>query len=403
MTAATATPSDVSRTSAGEAARPIRLALYAEVNMNLIDGSSVWVQSVGLTLAQIPGVEVTLLLKAQEQRDVLTAPMEANSSIDLVGADSLGFEAPLDAESGIEALERLDAEHDFDLVLLRGAGICAEASRRAAFAGRLWSYYLTPHEFKPGQEVDQLRLIASASERVLCQTEAIRDLAEAVLPEQADKLMLLPPMIPAVPRATQRAANDRTLRLVYAGKFAPEYYFLETIDTFRRFRRTHPDAELHLVGDKLHNPPDDPGFKPAAEAALAETENLVWHGGVSRKRVDELLREADVALSVRHPMMDKELATKVLEYGAAGCAVILNRTPLYEDLLGADYPLFATDPRQILAALKQVAKNSDLRQEAADRCAAAARRYTFRRVAERLEPEIVAELQGANREPVREI
>ena len=67
--------------------------------------------------------------------------------------------------------------------------------------------------------------------------------------------------------------------------------------------------------------------------------------------------EADVALSVRHPMMDKELATKVLEYGAAGCAVILNRTALYEELLGADYPLFATDPGEILAALKQIARN----------------------------------------------
>jgi glycosyltransferase involved in cell wall biosynthesis len=88
-------------------------------------------------------------------------------------------------------------------------------------------------------------------------------------------------------------------------------------------------------------------------------------------------------------MMDKEIATKVLEYGAAGCAVVLNRTALYEDMLGADYPLFATDPGEILAALKQLAKHSDLRDEAAKRCAAAARQFTYQRVAEQLEEAVL--------------
>jgi hypothetical protein len=65
--------------------------------------------------------------------------------------------------------------------------------------------------------------------------------------------------------------------------------------------------------------------------------------------------------------------------------VVLNRTPLYEALLGSDYPLFATDPGEILAVLKQTAKDSDLREEAANRCVEAARGYTFQRVAEQLE------------------
>jgi glycosyltransferase involved in cell wall biosynthesis len=389
MAAATETSPEVTRAPAGEAARRVRLGLYAEVNMNLIDGSSVWVQSVGQTLTQIDGVEVTLLLRAPEQRDVLTAPLRASDQIELVPPEQFGHEHPLDPEEALDALKRLDEERDFDHVLLRGAATCAEAARRRTFEGRLWSYYLTPHDFEPGQEIDQLRLIASASERVLCQTESIRELAIAAVPEHAEKLSLLPPMIPSFAQPTRRASSDGDLKLVYAGKFAPEYYFLEVIDTFKRLLRTQPDAELHLIGDKIHNPPAEPGFKPAVESALAETENLIWHGGVSRKQVDELLREADVALSVRHPMMDKELATKVLEYGAAGCAVVLNRTSLYEELLGSDYPLFATDPGEILAVLKQVAKDSDLRDEAADRCAEAARRYTFERVAEQLQEELL--------------
>ena len=389
MTASTATSPEAPPAPATEPARPVRFGLYAEVNMNLIDGSSVWVQSVAQTLTQIEGAEVTVLLRAPEQRDVLTAPLQANGSVELVQPDQFGVEGPLKADEALAALRQLDEEREFDHVLLRGAAICAEASHRRPFPGRMWCYYLTPHDFEPGQEIDQLRLIAPASARVFCQTEAIRELARVAVPDNADKLALLPPMIPPFSQPEARPSRQGGLKLVYAGKFAPEYYFLEVIETFKRFLRDEPGAELHLVGDKIHNPPEDPSFKAAAEAALAETENLVWHGGVTRQEVGALLREADVALSVRHPMMDKELATKVLEYGAAGCAVILNRTSLYEELLGGDYPLFATDPGEILAALKQLARNSDLRQEAADRCTDAARQYTFKRVAEQLEEAVL--------------
>ena len=121
--------------------------------MNLIDGSSVWVQSVSQTLTEIPGVELTLLLRTHEQRDVLTAPLHANPRIELVDPEHFGSAKPLDPESAVHALESLDAERSFDVVLLRGAAICAEAARRHTFQGRLWCYYLTPHEFRPGQEV----------------------------------------------------------------------------------------------------------------------------------------------------------------------------------------------------------------------------------------------------------
>src|ERR1700680_2428652 len=52
-----------------------------------------------------------------------------------------------------------------------------------------------------------------------------------------------------------------------------------------------------------------------------------------------------IGLSWRDQSLDAslELSTKVLEFGLLGLPVILNRTPLHEELLGADYPLFARD------------------------------------------------------------
>src|SRR4051812_26118362 len=122
MTTAAATRQEVSEHPVPDGGRAIRFGLYAEVNMNLIDGSSVWVQSVSQTLARIPGVDVTLLLRAREERDVLTAPLHANGRIELVRPEVPGHEKPLDVGSALDELERLDEKQPFDVVLLRGAG-----------------------------------------------------------------------------------------------------------------------------------------------------------------------------------------------------------------------------------------------------------------------------------------
>ena len=360
--------------------RRLRIALYGEINMNLVDGSSIWLQSVAQTLTQLDSVEVLLLLKFPEERGLLTEPLRASSQVDVIDPRSIGHAAPLGPADAATALERLDAERRFDLFLLRGLEVSERACEREAFAGRVWLYYL------PWAE-ERLPALAPRAARILCQTDALRASAEALVPDHAEKLSLLPPMIPPPAGEGSPRLRDSPLRLVYAGKFAPEYCFLEMVSLFERFRQHQPDARLELIGDKIHQPPDDPGFRAAAERALRETPNLLWQGGLSRSETQARLRGADVALSIRHPRMvhSKELSTKVLEYGAAGCAVLLNRTPLYEELLGSDYPLFVRDPDEAFDTLARVAQEPELVTASAERCELASRNYVYDRVAARLE------------------
>src|SRR5688500_1548010 len=162
----------------------LRIALYGEIDMNLIDGSSVWLQSVAQMLTTLPSVEVTLLLRRPEERDLLTAPLRDHPRIELVEPGGRRRSGALDPAGAVDALEALESESEFDLVLLRGAAVSEEACRRGAFAGRLWAYYLPPLDApRPGDELDHLGLLATACERVLCQTEPIRSLAEAAIPE----------------------------------------------------------------------------------------------------------------------------------------------------------------------------------------------------------------------------
>ena len=107
-------------------------------------------------------------------------------------------------------------------------------------------------------------------------------------------------------------------------------------------------AEVHMVGDKVHDDPRDAGYKRRMRAALGEVgtpavPGVIWHGRQPRAEAMRLAASCDIGLSWRHPDLDAslELSTKVLEFGQLGLPVILNRTPMHQALLGADYPLFA--------------------------------------------------------------
>jgi glycosyltransferase involved in cell wall biosynthesis len=359
-----------------------RIAVYGEIDPNLVDGSSVWLQSICQVLASIDGVRVTLVLRRplEPERRFLLDALEGNPSVELVDS---GQPALLGPSEALDLLEGLDREHGrFDVVLLRGQAVLAEAAAREALDGRLWSYAMTGR----GMADETLRALAVRSARLLCQTDAVAAELREIVPEANGSLLVLPPMIPDGGQPAARSGVGEALRLVYSGKLAPEYCWLETVEAFRRLRRVQPGAELHVLGDKVHRPPDRPDFHEEAMRALRETEGLRWHGAVPRAAVHGLLADCDLALSVRDPGVEaaREISTKVLEYGAAGLPVVLNRAPAYERLLGEGYPLFVDGPAQAADLLTDHALDPQLRAAAAAACHAASRDFTFARVAERL-------------------
>ena len=374
--------------------RPIKIALYGDVNLNIIDGSAIWLASLVQVLHRIERTELTVLRKAPPKRDLVTAEIAALPRVSLVSARRA--RGPLTPDAALDELERLDGEQHFDVVLLRGYALSKLAAQRSRLAGRLW-VYLTDIPQDPTELTDddrgQLASIAAASERLLCQTEQLRSYLEGVVPEVANKTILLPPMVPPLFFGGAAAMGDtpRKIRqLFYAGKFAPRWGFLETVAAFTDLRRTQPDLQLHVAGDKIHNPLDDPGYRPAVEAALRDTDGLVWHGGVTRAEVADLLATADIALSARHRDLDDslELSTKVLEYGAAGVPVVLNRVPMHTELFGADYPLFVDDLDGLSGVVAAVLDEPSRWVRARDRAREVAADFTYDRVAQRMRPHL---------------
>jgi glycosyltransferase involved in cell wall biosynthesis len=294
---------------------------------------------------------------------------------------------------------------------VRGFTLSRQAVTRPQLAGRLWAYLTDiPQRLEEldGERRAALHEVIAGSDRLLCQTEELRSYLEAVVPEVGLKSTILTPMIPQVAAVREGPRRRGAPRLFYAGKFAPLWGILETVEQAEVLARRLPGTELHVAGDKVHDPPDDPAYKPAVEETLASSGALVRHGGVSRRRVMELLREADFALSVRHPSMDDslELSTKVLEYGAAGVPVVLNRNSLHEALYGADYPLFVSTFDEVADVIEAAWRDPERWERARRVCLDVSGRFTFpvvyRRLAPYLEeaaPELPSVTVGARSRP----
>jgi glycosyltransferase involved in cell wall biosynthesis len=356
-----------------------RALVYGDIDLNLIDGSAIWLQSVTQALAR-SGCAVTLVLKAPVRTSRLIAPLLAEPGV------TVRREGPVTAAAAPGLLARIDAEGRHDLVVLRGRAVTAAVATSEAFAGRLWPYLTDVPQSVPGltpEAADELTMIATAARYLLCQTEELRCFLEGSIAAACGKCVLLPPMLADIPPARGAAAAGTPLRLVYTGKFAPRWNTLEMTELPTLLSARGIAAELHMAGDKVHDRPD--GYQQRMRTALDGT-GVTWHGGRAREEAMRLAASCDIGLSWRHPDLDAslELSTKVLEFGALGLPVILNRTPMHEALLGADYPMFAASLADVADVAATAAADPDLYRLAADRTGHAAAQFTLDKAAERL-------------------
>ena len=385
-----------------------RALVYGDIDLNLIDGSAIWLQSVTQALARA-GCAVTLVLKAPVRTGRLIAPLLAEPGITvrrpfeehlLEGLQGAG---PVRPAAAVGLLTRLDAEQPHELVVVRGRAVTAAMATSETFDGRLWPYLTDVPQSVPGltpEVADELGVIACAARYLLCQTEELRCFLEGSIPAACGKCVLLPPMLADVPAARGAASAGTPLRLVYTGKFAPRWNTLEMTELPGLLSTRGITSELHMAGDKIHDGAS--GYQQRMRAAL-DTDGVTWHGGHSREEAMRLAASCDIGLSWRHPDLDAslELSTKVLEFGALGLPVILNRTPMHEALLGADYPLFAASLADVATAAAAAAAQPSVYRLAADRTGHAAERFTLDRAAERLRGYLAAAVPSRRARRIR--
>ncbi len=364
-----------------------RVLICGNPDLNYIDGSSIWAQTIALATAATGEAKVEFLTRSTPARDELYTPLKANAGITLLnGSDrqhwqGRGFARITPAMMGELAIRR-DRETPYDVIIVRGLEIATQLLEAPDVLAKCWMYLTdipqTLSDYAPDERLVMQR-IAQGCQRLLCQTEGFKALWQALVPNlDTGKVRLYTPVIPDLPECLT-PIGERPLQAIYAGKFKGDWMTLEMAEAWSGIHRDLPGSELVMIGDKIHDEPDQPNYAERMQQALKSTQGLAWRGAQSRETVQAQLRHARVGLSWRDESMNDtvEYSTKILEYGGAGCAAILNRNPLHEQLLGQDYPLFANSDAEFKLQLTRALREPLVAQQAADALKRLAERHTF--------------------------
>ena len=363
------------------------IVLYGDINLNILDGSAAWLVSLAETLTLTDSL-VHVVLKSHVTTDRLLTRISGRDDIVVHLPVTAEGSASMSHPEAVARLEQVTAEVDASVLIVRGRLMSHAASQSEVLSPILWSYitdYTFPATVIQPAELAQLRQIAAGSRRVFMQTQDSRDYFESIVPEAAGRTLLMTPTVPDDFFAPPTPRREGPLRLIYSGKFAPEWRTLEMLSLPDALRNRGIDAELTMLGDKIG--PADAGWIKQMDAALAALPaGTRWPGGLPREQAIAAVTEHDIGLSWRSAVLDSslEISTKMLEYAAAGTPPVLNRTRAHEELFGPDYPLMLDDDRKstLLAVL---AKAPALLDEVRVHAQNAARAYSSSVTAQRLE------------------
>jgi glycosyltransferase involved in cell wall biosynthesis len=380
----------------------IRVLLYGDVDLNLIDGSAVWLASIAEVLGGLEDISVSVLQKTRVTRHTVIQEAARLPRIrfvdpwDLAAVDASAREAlanlpmnrltPTAAAKLIAILDHASACH---IILVRGADTLSAVLDNPKIARRVWAYVANPLQHDTAAGRAELTAIRERCARVICQThEAKSVVLELTGHARPDQILILAPMIPGLAPVTEKAPDPTSPRLGYSGKFSPPYRILEMLDAFELIRDEMPRAEFHIVGDKIHNAPPVPGFVDRVRHRLENTPGVIWHGGVTRGEASAILNDVDIAASWRTPEFDTsvEMSTKVLEYASLGLPVLMNPSPVQQRLFGPNYQAYVSTPAEFVSRFRALVQDPELYRDVSTHVRRVADHHTFESHRRRLLP-----------------
>lgn len=364
-----------------------KVLICANPDLNYIDGSSIWLQTITLALSKTGEVDIDFVAKSTPQRDELYKVLKQDDNINIIDGVSKNYwngkghkrlSLPMMAELAI----KLNDNNNYDMVVVRGFDIAKTFLNNPKILSKCWIYLTDiPQNINEYDEelIKIIKKLALNSNKILCQTEGFKNLWREIEPTIADsKIKIYTPVIPDFEQS-QTSISKREQIAIYAGKYKNEWKTLEMVQSWSKIYTKLPNSSLIMIGDKIHNDPFPENFAILMQEALQNTPQLKWLGALSRENVYKQLQKARVGLSWRDESLNDivEYSTKILEYGSAGCASILNRNFLHESLLGKDYPLYANSKEEFEQKLLLALTDNEVCQKAADRLKELATKHTF--------------------------
>ncbi|MCK2005446.1 glycosyltransferase [[Brevibacterium] frigoritolerans] len=380
--------------------RKMKVLLFGFIDMNSMDGSAVFLSSLASTIALDSNIEVDLLLASPVKRDILIQPLEKFDNITILNpfvdpffnaaGDEWVKKGVIDFDVSEMLISHYWSQNDYDWLFVRSIETVEKIVKHKQIIKNTLVYATGLTHI--GQDVNEekfesIKNIYDQCAYFLCQTEEMCEFVIEILNlnKEKNKVSLLTPMIPNVESAEGQTRLKN--KLVYTGKFDPDWKTIPIITAFKELKREIPNLSLDVAGDKFKWVKDDSQFKEEATYLLKNTDGLTWYGALTRENAQQLIVNSDIGITWRSEEMDSslELSTKLLEYGILRKAVIMNPTKMHMKLFGEDYPLYAVTEKDFRDAVKLALCNKDIYEFAAQRMYQVSRQFLFSEAIKKLQ------------------
>lgn len=384
----------------------INILLHGFININVMDGSAVFITGLAKMLSLNPDIRVDFVLANPVRRDILLQELYDIENLNIISPfDDEQLTAPnpnwykrkrFTHEEAAHVLSYYWGKKEYDWFMIRGMEVVKELyAINPTIFEKLMTYVTgitsEDQEFTQ-QEIENIENIFNSSAYLLCQTNEMKSFLNKKFASslKSTEIITLNPMIPNTTDKFSNVFEEKECynKLCYVGKFHYDWNSIPMIVGFREVRVNNPNSTLSVAGDKFSVHKAYPHYNEDLKYLLGKTDNLFWYGALSREDARSLIASSDIGITWRDESMNSslELSTKLLEYGSFGKAVIMNRTPMHTEIFGEDYPLYANSLDEFESVIKLVINNPDIYYRAAKRMFEASQKFTYSETLKKLTP-----------------
>ncbi|MCE8540153.1 glycosyltransferase [Ruegeria pomeroyi] len=332
----------------------MRVAVLAEQNFNLIDGSTIWLLNTCKLLALQPDFDTDLLLRHRLTTRLLAD--ELPTGITLRDAEALcaaaGRPGPL-AEGGLNIADlpgivlAWEARHGaYDRIFVRGTELLTRLLDEPAFCDRIVGYAPNAIPDVTQPEPEWVQFGRQRRMPVVVQSETAKRALETLSDYPAHVVHAVPPVV--FQEDAPEPRHDGPATLCYSGKIDLQYgldWLLDLCADLETRPPTEGEVRLRLIAGKDTRRKAHPDFfagmdRLRARVAQGDLAHVELHSNLPHVQAKALMAGADFAFCLRHNRYDDviEISTKIVEFCAMGVPPILNDSEFNRSLFGADYP-----------------------------------------------------------------
>jgi glycosyltransferase involved in cell wall biosynthesis len=355
-----------------------KILIYGDINMNILDGSTVWLTNlVNMLLCEaFNEPEIHLLSKTDVQNEINLNNISKINKIIIHQPSTLHNNvknSSFKSYDSQKAIKYLDDKFNFDSIVIRGQNIMRDFSPKDTILRKVIAYSI--------HNLEDMKDTVLNCQYLACQTQILKDFyLDNGIPKS--KIFILPPLINST--KDEPSFKRSGFNLIYTGTLKNDYNSIQIIKCFDKLYEYNKDFHLFLVISKIYRKPQ--GFTNEIEE-LINKHKLGDHGvsiytSLPKSEVAKMIQNADVGISWRKPSMDesKELSTKLLEYASLGKPMILNRNRINISIFGEDYPYYANSEAEYLEKLNLVFSNDTLYEKTSRKVYNVSKNYSYEHV-----------------------